>query len=277
MKTAVLALGLLASLAVAQPHHGHHHRRKAHNHGRHHEKRGIVTEWVTETVVEYVTEIVDEHTTETILPNKSKFSPPQAAAVTTTTGRPGQFFEGASSAPKPAAETAAPAAPYVSESPSAPPAPDVVVTDEESPAPAPPAPAPPAPAPAPPAPAPNVQVSNPAPAPAPAAAQAPAGARTGELTFYQVGLGACGFDDSGKDHAENIVALSHLLMGEQSNGNPYCGRRITVSYNGETRDAVVRDKCMGCAIDNIDGSEKLFTSFQPLGTGRFKVDWWFSD
>lgn len=273
MKTAVLTLGLLASLAVAQPHHGHnHHRRKVHNHG-HHQKRGVVTEWVTETVVEYVTEIVDEHTTETILP-KSKFRPPQAAAATTTTGRPGQFFEGASQAPKPAAETAAPA-PYVPGSSVL----AMIVTDENSPAPAPPPPppAPPAPAPAPsvPAPKPNVQVANPAPAPAEMAA--PAGARHGDLTFFTVGLGACGFDDTGKDYAENIVALSHLLMGTQSNGNPYCGRRITVSYGGKTAQAVVRDKCMGCAADNIDGSEKLFTEFQPLGTGRFGVQWWFSD
>ncbi|KAK0720603.1 RlpA-like double-psi beta-barrel-protein domain-containing protein-containing protein, partial [Lasiosphaeris hirsuta] len=99
----------------------------------------------------------------------------------------------------------------------------------------------------------------------------------GEITYYALGLGACGFDDSGKDYTQNIVALSHELMGTQSNGNPYCDRTITVSYKGKTTTAVVRDKCMGCAIDNIDGSEKLFTDLgEPLGTGRYTVDWWFN-
>ncbi|KAK0638727.1 RlpA-like double-psi beta-barrel-protein domain-containing protein-containing protein, partial [Cercophora newfieldiana] len=99
--------------------------------------------------------------------------------------------------------------------------------------------------------------------------------RTGELTFFQVGLGACGFNDAGKDKTENIVALSHLLMGEQSNGNPYCGKTITVSYGGKTAQAVVRDKCMGCAFNNIDGTEKLFGEFAALTVGRMEVQWWF--
>jgi hypothetical protein len=93
-----------------------------------------------------------------------------------------------------------------------------------------------------------------------------------------VGLGACGFDDSGKGDSDYIVALSHLLMGTQSNGNPFCDRSITISYGGKTVRAVVRDKCMGCAYDNIDVSEKAFKELSPggLGTGRFKVDWWFN-
>jgi hypothetical protein len=253
MKTAVILSGLLASVALAQPH--HHHRRwfQLHRHG-HHEKRALVTEWVTETLYETVTEIIDESTTETIRPTKS--APAKAAAVTTTTTqRPGQFFEGASSAPKATVVSQPPAA--------APPAP-VVTPSPEAPAPAPAAPATSA------LPAPQVQVAKPNSA-------GSAASHTGELTFFKVGLGACGFNDAGKDQTENIVALSHLLMGEQSNGNPYCGRSITVSYGGKITTAIVRDKCMGCAYNNIDGTEKLFKEFQPLSTGRFEVDWWFND
>jgi hypothetical protein len=96
---------------------------------------------------------------------------------------------------------------------------------------------------------------------APAAAQSssgassPAGAdvKTGDLTYYTVGMGACGEDDTGKDETENIVALSHLLMGTVSNGNPMCGKTITISSGGKTVVATVKDKCMGCAIDAIDG------------------------
>lgn len=66
-------------------------------------------------------------------------------------------------------------------------------------------------------------------------------------------MGACGEDDTGKDETDYIVALSHDLMGTQSNGNPYCGKTITISYGGKTVQATVKDKCMGCALDSIDG------------------------
>lgn len=100
----------------------------------------------------------------------------------------------------------------------------------------------------------------------------------GDLTYYDLGLGACGWDDSGKDNSENIVALSHLLMGTQSNGNPYCGKSITVSYNGKTVKGVVRDKCMGCALDAIDCSKNMFLElFGTLDGGRHKVEWWLDN
>ncbi|KAK0615848.1 RlpA-like double-psi beta-barrel-protein domain-containing protein-containing protein, partial [Bombardia bombarda] len=99
----------------------------------------------------------------------------------------------------------------------------------------------------------------------------------GDLTYYAVGLGACGWDDSGKDRTANIVAISHLLMGTQSNGNPYCGRTISISANGKTVQAVVNDKCMGCELAAIDSSEKVFLElFGDLGVGRSEVKWWFN-
>ena len=35
-------------------------------------------------------------------------------------------------------------------------------------------------------------------------------------------------------------------MGEQSNGNPYCGRTATITANGKSVVAKLVDKCMGC-------------------------------
>ncbi|KPM44746.1 hypothetical protein AK830_g1770 [Neonectria ditissima] len=100
---------------------------------------------------------------------------------------------------------------------------------------------------------------------------------SGELTYYDVGLGACGEDDTGNDDTENIVALSHLLMGTQSNGNPMCGKTITIKSNGKTATATVRDKCMGCDYDNIDVSRKVYEAlWGGLGTGRTKAEWWFN-
>jgi hypothetical protein len=90
-------------------------------------------------------------------------------------------------------------------------------------------------------------------------------------------MGACGEDDTGKDESENIVALSHLLMGTVSNGNPYCGKTITISYGGKEVVATVKDKCMGCDMNNIDVSVGAFkTLMGSTDVGRKSVDWWFN-
>lgn len=89
---------LLASIALAQPHgHGHGHQHRRHHHG-HHEKRGIVTTWVTETVYETVTALVDDSTTELIMPS-SKNVPTPSSSSTSETAKPGQFYENPPSQP----------------------------------------------------------------------------------------------------------------------------------------------------------------------------------
>jgi hypothetical protein len=35
-------------------------------------------------------------------------------------------------------------------------------------------------------------------------------------------------------------------MGELSNSNPYCGKTVTIEYNGITATGIALDKCMGC-------------------------------
>ncbi|KAM5383349.1 hypothetical protein ACJA88_003882 [Fusarium oxysporum] len=99
----------------------------------------------------------------------------------------------------------------------------------------------------------------------------------GEFTYYDIGQGACGEDDTGKDDSINIVALSHLLMGELSNSNPMCGKTITIKANGKTCQATVADKCMGCAINDIDVSRKVYEEiWGSLDSGRTEVEWWFN-
>jgi hypothetical protein len=102
-------------------------------------------------------------------------------------------------------------------------------------------------------------------------------AHSGEITYYDVGLGACGEDDTGADDSDNIVALSHLMMGTQSNGNPMCGQTINIEANGKTATAVVKDKCMGCSEEDIDVSKKVYKQlFGGLGSGRMPVTWSFA-
>ncbi|KAF4976977.1 hypothetical protein FZEAL_6426, partial [Fusarium zealandicum] len=102
--------------------------------------------------------------------------------------------------------------------------------------------------------------------------------KSGEFTYYDIGLGACGGEDvSGQDEDINVVALSHLLMGEESNSNPMCGKTITIKANGKTTQATVRDKCMGCAVNDIDVSRKVYKEiWGSLDSGRTEVDWWFN-
>ncbi|KAL2261508.1 hypothetical protein VTK26DRAFT_4018 [Humicola hyalothermophila] len=261
MKSTTLMASLLASIALAQPHgHGHGHLHRRQQQGRH-DKRGIVTTWVTETVYETVTALVDDSTTEYIMP-KSKDAPTPSTSSTSATGIPGQFLESPQSQPAPPPAPTTPQAPPVVAPPPPPPV--------ETPAPPPPPP--------PPAPKPSTPPANPGGGSDGGDDGAGGGSTkyTGEITYYAVGLGACGFDDSGKDHSDNIVALSSQLMGAQSNGNPMCDKTITVRANGKTVKATVRDKCPSCAPGDLDATEKMFIElFGSLDAGRQPVEWWF--
>ncbi|KAL8779533.1 MAG: hypothetical protein Q9213_006902 [Squamulea squamosa] len=162
------------------------------------------------------------------------------------------------------------------------------------PQPAPPAPLPPAPAQAPQAP--QAQAPTPAPvlqAPAPVAAakhleNAHAGFGStekcgqvgmpcsGDITFYDTGLGACGTTDDGLN--DNVFALAHGMMGAQSNGNPFCGRKAEVSLDGKTVVGRLVDKCGGCEGQSIDLSHKMFQALANEDRGRISgVKWHFID
>ncbi|KAJ4407669.1 hypothetical protein N0V85_004340 [Neurospora sp. IMI 360204] len=268
MKSTTVIIGLLASVALAQPRHGHYHQKKDHGH---HNKRALVTEWVTETVYETVTKVIDATTTQVIVPPKATSTLITSVSQAHSSAAPVVPVVPASSpkveAPPPAPET-------TSSSQAAPPVQTVA----------------PAPPPAPPvesssAPAPVVQPAAATVASPPAVETAKtesisstSSSHSGDLTYYDVGLGACGFDDNGLDMSDNIVALSHEMMGTQSNGNPYCNRKVIIKANGKTVYAAVRDKCMGCAINDIDVSKAAFLAvFGALTDGRKKVEWAFSD
>jgi expansin (peptidoglycan-binding protein) len=103
--------------------------------------------------------------------------------------------------------------------------------------------------------------------------------QTGDLTYYAVGLGACGEDDTGRDMSANIVAMSSEVMGFRSNDNPMCGKPIQIynSANGKVSTGVVRDKCPSCKRGSIDVSQKLFEELGDLAQGRIPISWaWVS-
>lgn len=99
---------------------------------------------------------------------------------------------------------------------------------------------------------------------------------TGDITFYEAGLGACGETTDGSSFSG--VALPVGLMGDQSNGNPYCGKTITIKMpTGKTTTATVIDKCMGCMGDAIDLTNFAFDQLAEESVGRTQATWWFNE
>jgi len=98
----------------------------------------------------------------------------------------------------------------------------------------------------------------------------------GDMTYYQVGQGACGQDDSGKDDTANIVAISPSHMGDDVSSPEMCGRKISIQGPKGTITATVRDKCPSCGSGQIDVSQKVFKEVVGnLGVGRAPISWSF--
>ncbi|KAI4256225.1 MAG: hypothetical protein LQ352_002182 [Teloschistes flavicans] len=262
------------------------------------EKRVLVVETVTDVVVK----TIDLTTTVYVKPsnaahlsqhvhNHAHAHPSSAPAVHPQSQPEPQNLPKVNNAPAPAPAPAIPptqeAAPVVPQPvKAAAPLPQPAAPVYKAPSPAPvPAPAPaPAPVPAPaPAPAP-VPAPAPAPAPAPVKASSNSGSTancgqvgqpcSGDITFYDTGLGACGWTNDGT--SEKVFALAHGMMGAQSNGNPFCGRQAEITLNGKTAVGKLVDKCGGCEGQSIDLSHALFDELAPEAKGRISgVSWKF--
>lgn len=107
----------------------------------------------------------------------------------------------------------------------------------------------------------------------------------GELTYYQVGLGACGETSSNSD---NVVSVSHIVFdaagssssnGGNSNNNPLCGLMLRAERYDEDRgerrsvDLKVVDRCTGCQPNDIDVSYGAFDKLATRDRGRVDVTW----
>ena len=101
----------------------------------------------------------------------------------------------------------------------------------------------------------------------------------GDLTWYQTGLGSCGWTSGSSD---KIVALSHVIMDAydtgNSNTNPMCGKMVTITgKDGSPYQAKVVDRCVGCAEGDLDLSEDFFNTVTENGDGRVPgMSWSFN-
>ncbi|KAI5922726.1 hypothetical protein F4810DRAFT_249916 [Camillea tinctor] len=272
MKTASFAAALLASAVAAQPH--------GHNHARNHAKREMVTTW--EYVTETVSVVIDESTTETVYPPKpattelqetSSIAPtpqttfdsptPTIEAVVSTPTTPTTFATSTSIPPAPTTEaastTSAPTTTYVASTTSQ----ALSVKSETSSA----------------AGAIASLVGG-------ITSNIPFGVKkTGDLTYFDIGLGSCGYPDDGLGETENIVAVSVQFWNSISTKtnaginqplNPLCFQTITLvnEETGATATAKIHDSCPECALDDIDGSPHLFIDlFGSTEAGRQKISW----
>ena len=110
------------------------------------------------------------------------------------------------------------------------------------------------------------------------------GPYTGDLTYYEPGLGACGITSSSSD---NIVAVSHTLFdaaqtGSDPNQNPLCGRKIRAKRYKEgtgerSVDLTVVDRCVGCKSTDIDTTISAFEKLADTDLGRVTASWSWLD
>jgi hypothetical protein len=101
---------------------------------------------------------------------------------------------------------------------------------------------------------------------------------TGDLTFYDVGTGACGVTNTDSDM---ICAASMLLYdgfdgytGANPNNNPICGKQVAITYGGKTITVTIEDRCVGCAEYDLDLSPAAFNQLADPSVGRLHGATW---
>ncbi|KAL1968774.1 hypothetical protein VTN77DRAFT_1135 [Rasamsonia byssochlamydoides] len=98
---------------------------------------------------------------------------------------------------------------------------------------------------------------------------------SGRGTYYDTATSASNpsfCDTTNNGYEESVVALSSVIMSQE-----YCGKTITVEYNGQSTTALVVDKCPGCSEGSIDMSRKLFGDLASLDLGVIEVTWYFNN
>ncbi|KAK7460920.1 hypothetical protein VKT23_008848 [Stygiomarasmius scandens] len=98
----------------------------------------------------------------------------------------------------------------------------------------------------------------------PIAAMAQSG--SGSATFFNPGLGACGFTNTDSDF---IVAVSSQIFN-----SGLCNRQMNVNFQGRNVQVTVVDSCPGCGAGDIDLSPAAFSQLASLDAGRIQPVQW---
>lgn len=98
---------------------------------------------------------------------------------------------------------------------------------------------------------------------------------SGDGTYYDTGLGACGWTNTDTDF---IAAIGHGLFDEYTpNGNPnrntLCGKKIIAHYEGKSVEVTAVDRCEGCLPYDLDFSPAAFDQLADALLGRIQITW----
>ncbi|KAJ7030204.1 plant expansin [Mycena alexandri] len=101
---------------------------------------------------------------------------------------------------------------------------------------------------------------------------------SGDGTFYQPALGACGKKNASHDL---IVAVSHAVFDSypganpsNPNKNPICGKKLRATYGTKSVVVTVEDRCVGCATGDLDFTSTGFGKLASLDKGRIHAVRW---
>lgn len=98
---------------------------------------------------------------------------------------------------------------------------------------------------------------------------------SGEGTYYDTGLGACGITNVDTDF---ICAISKDLFDQYTpkgnpNNNSLCGKKIRAFYGSNSVEVTVVDRCEGCAYNDLDFSPSAFDLIADHALGRIDITW----
>ncbi|KAH8891080.1 hypothetical protein GQ53DRAFT_747331 [Thozetella sp. PMI_491] len=105
---------------------------------------------------------------------------------------------------------------------------------------------------------------------------------TGDLTYFNLAVGACGGTNSDSDL---VCAVGHDVFdaastGSDPNHNPLCGKKIRIvrdnvegGQGNVSVDVTVVDRCVGCGPTDLDLSPGAFDQLAPESAGRVTGSW----
>ncbi|KAI8992737.1 RlpA-like double-psi beta-barrel-protein domain-containing protein-containing protein [Trametes punicea] len=104
---------------------------------------------------------------------------------------------------------------------------------------------------------------------------------TGDATFYEAGLGACGIFNTDADFIVAVDAQTFDTFPGATgnpNTNPICNKQLTATTtDGKSVTLTVTDRCAGCGPGSIDLTPTAFQQLAPLSVGRLHgVTWTLS-
>jgi len=92
------------------------------------------------------------------------------------------------------------------------------------------------------------------------------------FSYYDTQTGSAGSCGKFLSNSGFTVAVNAAQMQAS-----FCGKTITITYNGKSTTATVQDTCPGCPPMGLDMSPALFEFFAPQSVGIIYGQWEFAD